>query len=89
MKKIAYTFSNVDINWNKLIVPKYRLQVLFKYKRNLFARLYNVNDFVQFTGRLIYENKTLYMTVINTTVLQDKTLDSNLSNNALYYQHQQ
>src|SRR6185369_1781385 len=42
---------------------------------------FKVNDFVQFTGRLVYE--TLYMTVINSTLLRDRTLDTHLSDNAL------
>ena len=43
----------------------------------------NVGDFVQFTGKLIYENETLYLTLLNATLLRSKTSESNLPDNTL------
>ena len=43
----------------------------------------NVGDFVQFTGKLIYENETLYLTLLNATLLRSKTSESNLLDNTL------
>ena len=39
---------------------------------------FNIGDFVQFTGKLIYENETLYITLLNATLLRSKTSESNL-----------
>ena len=60
--------------------------ITYKYFLNAnktYRQDFKVNDFVQFTGRLVYENETLYMTVINSTLLHDGTLDTHLSDNAL------
>jgi len=60
--------------------------ITYKYFLNAnetYRQDFKVNDFVQFTGRLVYENETLYMTVINSTLLRDRTLDTHLSDNAL------
>ena len=45
--------------------------ITYKYFLNAnetYRQDFKVNDFVQFTGRLVYENETLYMTVINSTL---------------------
>src|SRR5439155_8740490 len=50
--------------------------ITYKYFLNAnetYRQDFKVNDFVQFTGRLVYENETL----------RDRTLDTHLSDNAL------
>jgi len=42
-----------------------------------------VGDFVQFTGRLVYENETLYITLVSSTLLRNRSSESHVPDNEL------
>ena len=46
------------------LLPKYYVQIFLNASRS-YRQDFNGGDFVQFTRRLVYENETLYITLIN------------------------
>ena len=60
--------------------------VTYKYftsTSNEYRQDFNVGDFVQFTGRLVCENETLYITLVGSTLLCNRSSESHVPDNEL------
>src|SRR6185369_8105019 len=66
--------------------PDWFQNITYKYFTNAtngYRQDFNVGDFVQFTGRLIYENEILYITLVNSTLHRTKSSESHVPDNEL------